>query len=127
MKALTPTIPLLDRSRSMTPCIPQLDPRPSLRKEAISRARSQNQFDFSYNDIGYVRNVPFWDGLLPHWKMKAARLNFEVSVNQMTYRFVKSGRGYARQIFDRSRSRICLLYTSPSPRDRYGSRMPSSA
>ena len=23
--------------------------------------------------------------------------------------------------------RICLLYTSPSPRDRYGSRMPSSA
>ena len=22
---------------------------------------------------------------------------------------------------------ICLLYTSPSPRDRYGSRMPSSA
>ena len=23
--------------------------------------------------------------------------------------------------------RSCLLYTSPSPRDRYGSRMPSSA
>ena len=23
--------------------------------------------------------------------------------------------------------KICLLYTSPSPRDRYGSRMPSSA
>ena len=23
--------------------------------------------------------------------------------------------------------RTCLLYTSPSPRDRYGSRMPSSA
>ena len=22
---------------------------------------------------------------------------------------------------------LCLLYTSPSPRDRYGSRMPSSA
>ena len=22
---------------------------------------------------------------------------------------------------------VCLLYTSPSPRDRYGSRMPSSA
>ena len=26
-----------------------------------------------------------------------------------------------------SEYRICLLYTSPSPRDRYGSRMPSSA
>ena len=24
-------------------------------------------------------------------------------------------------------SEVCLLYTSPSPRDRYGSRMPSSA
>ena len=24
-------------------------------------------------------------------------------------------------------TRACLLYTSPSPRDRYGSRMPSSA
>ena len=23
--------------------------------------------------------------------------------------------------------KVCLLYTSPSPRDRYGSRMPSSA
>ena len=23
--------------------------------------------------------------------------------------------------------KLCLLYTSPSPRDRYGSRMPSSA
>ena len=26
-----------------------------------------------------------------------------------------------------SRVRICLLYTSPSPRDQRGSRMPSSA
>ena len=25
------------------------------------------------------------------------------------------------------KDRCCLLYTSPSPRDRYGSRMPSSA
>ena len=27
----------------------------------------------------------------------------------------------------RAMLRACLLYTSPSPRDRYGSRMPSSA
>ena len=32
------------------------------------------------------------------------------------------------QIADRlGLSRACLLYTSPSPRDRYGSRMPYSA
>ena len=34
------------------------------------------------------------------------------------YPFVKGIDGYPY---------ICLLYTSPSPRDRYGSRMPSSA
>ena len=30
-------------------------------------------------------------------------------------------------IFQKELSATCLLYTSPSPRDRYGSRMPSSA
>ena len=30
-------------------------------------------------------------------------------------------------IFIASSTNTCLLYTSPSPRDRYGSRMPSSA
>ena len=29
--------------------------------------------------------------------------------------------------FDKENNVTCLLYTSPSPRDRYGSRMPSSA
>ena len=32
-----------------------------------------------------------------------------------------------RDRFDKSDKKICLLYTSPSPRDRYISRMPSSA
>ena len=31
------------------------------------------------------------------------------------------------EAFTAMRARGCLLYTSPSPRDRYGSRMPSSA
>ena len=30
-------------------------------------------------------------------------------------------------ITERTQSSICLLYTSPSPRDQRGSRMPSSA
>ena len=33
---------------------------------------------------------------------------------------------YAKQ-FDKYQGNICLLYTSPSPRDRTRSRMPSSA
>ena len=32
-----------------------------------------------------------------------------------------------RKIVARCKDRICLLYTSPSPRDQRGSRMPSSA
>ena len=34
---------------------------------------------------------------------------------------------YQIKIGKRARNRICLLYTSPSPRDRQKSRMPSSA
>ena len=35
--------------------------------------------------------------------------------------------GFIVWIFFRDLSTICLLYTSPSPRDQRGSRMPSSA
>ena len=37
------------------------------------------------------------------------------------------GHGEAPQMHDKGQSRYCLLYTSPSPRDRTRSRMPSSA
>ena len=37
---------------------------------------------------------------------------------------VSEASGYGRQ---RGHSEVCLLYTSPSPRDRTRSRMPSSA
>ena len=33
----------------------------------------------------------------------------------------------AEKAVDDARSQVCLLYTSPSPRDQRGSRMPSSA
>ena len=34
---------------------------------------------------------------------------------------------YCKEVFQRKELTICLLYTSPSPRDRQKSRMPSSA
>ena len=40
---------------------------------------------------------------------------------------IKSRRACFHLFFDRSRVIACLLYTSPSPRDQRGSRMPSSA
>ena len=33
----------------------------------------------------------------------------------------------AKQLYVRGKTWVCLLYTSPSPRDQRGSRMPSSA
>ena len=38
-----------------------------------------------------------------------------------------SGRLYQLQVAQGNRYKRCLLYTSPSPRDRQKSRMPSSA
>ena len=37
------------------------------------------------------------------------------------------GGGHAQVVGDRGVEEVCLLYTSPSPRDRTRSRMPSSA
>ena len=37
------------------------------------------------------------------------------------------GEAYLDDVFDVEGSMVCLLYTSPSPRDRQKSRMPSSA
>ena len=47
-------------------------------------------------------------------------------------KLIESGAGYPEKkphsrILDPHKENICLLYTSPSPRDRTRSRMPSSA
>ena len=47
-------------------------------------------------------------------------LNYSVFVSVLTY---KAGQAY----IENPKLHICLLYTSPSPRDRTRSRMPSSA
>ena len=60
---------------------------------------------------------------------------FEEFVSQLEVRirdgdqagFYKHLKGMISRAGDRAASYICLLYTSPSPRDQRGSRMPSSA
>ena len=49
-------------------------------------------------------------------------LAFDTIYAEGQRRYVESLSAYARQFLD-----ICLLYTSPSPRDKRQSRMPSSA
>ena len=49
--------------------------------------------------------------------------------NEEKDRYLKDGYLTGLPVFDDEAKHDlnCLLYTSPSPRDRYGSRMPSSA
>ena len=48
----------------------------------------------------------------------SAKRNAALAQHKTAIKFIKNSLGMCD---------ICLLYTSPSPRDRYGSRMPSSA
>ena len=56
------------------------------------------------------------------------KLTFVALVTMSIYHFYASGFGTIRDILHRGiHISFCLLYTSPSPRDQRGSRMPSSA
>ena len=50
-----------------------------------------------------------------------------MAVGQPTFETEGEGAGYAWEFFYKFQVTDCLLYTSPSPRDRQKSRMPSSA
>ena len=64
------------------------------------------------NDL--EKSSKFYDAILAHLKMKRVTV---------TERYI----GYGFSEDDGAKFYICLLYTSPSPRDLSTSRMPSSA
>eukprot|EP01015_Nassula_variabilis_P033840 TRINITY_DN821_c0_g1_i5.p1 TRINITY_DN821_c0_g1~~TRINITY_DN821_c0_g1_i5.p1 ORF type:complete len:113 (-),score=45.37 TRINITY_DN821_c0_g1_i5:13-351(-) len=103
--------------------------------------RVHGEFSFVYKmaekpqGVGSVWNVNSW-----HWENK----NYTKIAEQMienkvkAYQFqsegitfvleeVKKFKGEAQINIRKGKQIICLLYTSPSPRDRQKSRMPSSA
>eukprot|EP01015_Nassula_variabilis_P011610 TRINITY_DN1940_c0_g1_i9.p2 TRINITY_DN1940_c0_g1~~TRINITY_DN1940_c0_g1_i9.p2 ORF type:complete len:106 (+),score=46.68 TRINITY_DN1940_c0_g1_i9:46-363(+) len=51
----------------------------------------------------------------------------QVSHNKSQYQFGSNSLQMVFQLITSNKHSICLLYTSPSPRDRQKSRMPSSA
>ena len=58
---------------------------------------------------------------------KRSQSIFELIYNTMNYPLFFFNVGYRAEVEQSGLSRTCLLYTSPSPRDRTRSRMPSSA
>ena len=54
--------------------------------------------------------------------------SLETRLDNVVYRLgLAASRAQARQMVSHTLVQVCLLYTSPSPRDRQKSRMPSSA
>ena len=106
---------------------------PSL--EAMKRSRQYVMEIIKKDKAVYGINTGF--GALAHKKINNENLE------KLQYNLIRShctgvGRPYDKQVtraimllrascLARGNSGICLLYTSPSPRDQRGSRMPSSA
>ena len=63
--------------------------------------------------------------LLEEYRTKIDEI--EVAMVEQAEKIRSQGRKIARQSGELALQQICLLYTSPSPRDRQRSRMPSSA
>ena len=89
-------------------------------EEMASSIAAQEKLYHIYNTI--IDNggkVAFTSSFSPE-KIKNAE-------SYLTSRFEWGMLAEIKSIDDETTSKICLLYTSPSPRDQRGSRMPSSA
>ena len=82
--------------------------------------------------IGLLVNMNLWKNLLKHREFDAAVDHVAVAqimkakTEPVTTRIMRL-LGYQYTVLTFTMLRVCLLYTSPSPRDATLSRMPSSA
>ena len=68
------------------------------------------------------KHLSFFKIKLTEWKKELVKAN-----NEALYHGSIDDNSVSADIVDQASSYTCLLYTSPSPRDRQKSRMPSSA
>ena len=78
----------------------------SFNKKEILSSLTSEEIDEAYKSISE------WKGYSPTPLLSLNKLSKELNLNK---------------IFYKDENKSCLLYTSPSPRDQRGSRMPSSA
>jgi arachidonate 15-lipoxygenase len=69
-------------SDSVMPSLPQDDPDPDRRAACLAASRAIYQFDTSYEDIGFVRQVPIWEQFSPEYLASFAALQGTVYANQ---------------------------------------------
>ena len=67
------------------------------------------------------------DDYFGDWKWREGLAELMVPIIGRLYRHGVHVMIYGQSLVNKSAVNICLLYTSPSPRDRTRSRMPSSA
>ena len=67
------------------------------------------------------------DGLGPGWQLVLDMLEDVATKEESNARIIRVGHECVDLIITDFLPSLCLLYTSPSPRDRTRSRMPSSA
>ena len=88
-----------------------------LRKLQIHRDGDRLRYSYGDKDVSPWHDVPFWadaDKTLVHFVCEIPRLT-------------RSKLEIHKSVAGNKLVQDCLLYTSPSPRDQRGSRMPSSA
>ena len=84
----------------------------------FEKINNNSRFVLSFNLFAFLFGS-IWFGIRNIWNWALAFLIIE------TFAIVQIVRGFFGNIS--AEAYICLLYTSPSPRDQRGSRMPSSA
>ena len=87
----------------------------------VSKNNGDSWETFYQGDL--LLDIPFGGLIIKEWQ-NSLYLAFE----NIVYQYDESTKVLEEYIeFGDQRDNICLLYTSPSPRDQRGSRMPSSA
>ena len=96
----------------------------SLKKGPVPICPPNKKIKNFFNKIGSTIEIKNEKLSINFWSTSGMMASYYEMLNVMSTWLIKKGikRSDAQKYIT-----TCLLYTSPSPRDRYGSRMPSSA
>ena len=94
--------------------------------EVLITLLDSNDRELVYASCGVLLNLMKIPKLRPSLLKNGGVKKYDISMPKSVHIHIHEG-GIAVAIVAQWQSTVCLLYTSPSPRDRQKSRMPSSA